>query len=575
VNTILVESRYLKDIEIGRLTAKYSADGSRILRYYVDLRLKPLNIHKELSAPELFLVQHKVNALVAQWDDKMAEHQRKSAIWNGRSGAEQLTVEAAMALERLNSVLRHTLTVNDQIDWETLKDHSQYSGKMTFDEPEPHHIRRSEPHFYAPQISFWDTVFGRKKHKIKGAADAHNSAMEKWRAAEQDAEQQLVRRKAEWLAEKIAFESKAQADRDGFYAEQSSQNSRIDQLAAGVTAGEPQAVVEHTTMVLDASDYDDLFEKAYEIEYQPSTKTLLVEFRLPSPDEMPTLKTVRFVAATGELKDSHISEREQKANYDHVGYQICLRTLHELFEADEYHNLERILFNGYATYIDRSSGRDVSATIMSILVDRATFLEIDLSRIDPKACFKSLKGVSASALSALAPIPPVMKLNKEDRRFIEARDQAANIDDSTNLASMDWEDFEHLVREVFEKEFASRGGEVRITQSSSDGGVDAVAFDPDPITGGKIVIQAKRYTRTVGVAAVRDLYGTMQHEQASRGILVTTADYGPDAHKFSSGKPITLMTGSNLLHLLGKHGIKAKIDLQEARKDLNLRVYGK
>ena len=30
---------------------------------------------------------------------------------------------------------------------------------------------------------------------------------------------------------------------------------------------------------------------------------------------------------------------------------------------------------------------------------------------------------------------------------------------------------------------------------------------PDPITGGKIVIQAKRYTRTVGVNAVRDLFG--------------------------------------------------------------------
>jgi restriction system protein len=69
---------------------------------------------------------------------------------------------------------------------------------------------------------------------------------------------------------------------------------------------------------------------------------------------------------------------------------------------------------------------------------------------------------------------------------------------------MDWGDFEHLIRELFEKEFASPGGDVKITQASSDGGVDAVAFDPDPITGGKIVIQAKRYTRTVGVSAVRD-----------------------------------------------------------------------
>src|SRR3546814_3134762 len=86
-----------------------------------------------------------------------------------------------------------------------------------------------------------------------------------------------------------------------------------------------------------------------------------------------------------------------------------------------------------------------------------------------------------------------MELNKEDRRFIEARSTTDGLTEATNLASMDWGDFEHLVRELFEKEFATRGGEVKITQASADGGVDAVAFDPDPITGGKIVIQAKRY----------------------------------------------------------------------------------
>lgn len=89
---------------------------------------------------------------------------------------------------------------------------------------------------------------------------------------------------------------------------------------------------------------------------------------------------------------------------------------------------------------------------------------------------------------------------------------AKDLDGSVNLAEMDWEDFEHLIREVFGKEFSSNGGEVRVTQASKDGGVDAVAFDPDPIRGGKIVIQAKRYTSTVGVSAVRDLYGTVMNE---------------------------------------------------------------
>ncbi len=135
-----------------------------------------------------------------------------------------------------------------------------------------------------------------------------------------------------------------------------------------------------------------------------------------------------------------------------------------------------------------------------------------------------------------------------------------------NLAAMDWLDFENLIREIFEKEFRSSGGEVKITRASRDGGVDAIAFDPDPIRGGKIVIQAKRYTNSVGVSAVRDLFGTVHNEGATKGILVTTSVYGSDAYEFAKGKPLTLLNGSELLYLLQKHGHRARIDLAEARR---------
>lgn len=96
-------------------------------------------------------------------------------------------------------------------------------------------------------------------------------------------------------------------------------------------------------------------------------------------------------------------------------------------------------------------------------------------------------------------------------------------------------------------------------------------FDPDPIAGGKIIIQAKRYTNVVGASAVRELHGTVEAEGANKGILVTTSDYGPDAYEWAKGKPLTLLNGGNLLHLLAKHGHKAKIDLQEAKRILTER----
>jgi restriction system protein len=50
---------------------------------------------------------------------------------------------------------------------------------------------------------------------------------------------------------------------------------------------------------------------------------------------------------------------------------------------------------------------------------------------------------------------------------------------------------------------------------------------------------------------------------------VTTSDYGPDAYEFAKGKPLTLLSGSELLYLLGRHGYEAKIDLKEAKKLLD------
>lgn len=192
-------------------------------------------------------------------------------------------------------------------------------------------------------------------------------------------------------------------------------------------------------------------------------------------------------------------------------------------------------------------------------------MDINLAQVDSKACFKKLKGVSAAKLTALQPIRPLLLLNREDPRFVPAYSVTETLDASSNLAAMDWEDFEHLIRQLFEEVFSAGGGEVKITQASRDGGVDAIVFDPDPIRGGKIVIQAKRYTNTVSVSAVRDLFGTIHNEGANKGILVTTADYGSDAHEFAKGKPITLISGSQLLFLLAQHGHKARIDLREAR----------
>jgi restriction system protein len=293
---------------------------------------------------------------------------------------------------------------------------------------------------------------------------------------------------------------------------------------------------------------------------------VVIDYRLPAPNDLPTLKETRYIAARDEFRETHLKDKEIEVLYGRAIYQVALRTIHELFEADEIDAIDAVVFNGWVHHTDPRSGQDTKACITSIQTTKREFEQINLAAVDPKQCFRALKGVAASTLTSLVPVAPILQLNKKDPRFVASRNVSSSFDEGTNIAAIGWEEFEHLVREIFAAEFTRDGGEVKVTQSSRDGGVDAIAFDPDPIRGGKIVIQAKRYTNPVDVAAVRDLYGTVVNEGATKGILVTTSSFGPDAYRFAKDKPLTLLNGGNLLHLLAKHGHKARIDLKEAKK---------
>jgi len=257
-----------------------------------------------------------------------------------------------------------------------------------------------------------------------------------------------------------------------------------------------------------------------------------------------------------------MKQKEYEVFYDSIIYQMALLTIHRIFREVYISTLHSVVFNGWVTGVDQSTGNDFTSCVISIQASREAFQSINLERVNPKECIRSLKGIVAGPLAQLAPVRPIMELDTFDKRFVASREVLAGLNATDNLATMDWEDFEHLVRELFGKLFGGEGSEVRVTQASRDGGVDAVAFDPDPIRGGKFIIQAKRYNNVVPVSAVRDLYGTVINEGAAKGFLVTTSYFGNDSREFVKNKPIALIDGSNLIHMFQQHGYDFRIELQ-------------
>lgn len=102
--------------------------------------------------------------------------------------------------------------------------------------------------------------------------------------------------------------------------------------------------------------------------------------------------------------------------------------------------------------------------------------------------------------------------------------------------------FEHYVAELFER----RGYTVEVRGRAGDLGVDLALTRAD---GRTAIVQCKRYRHAIGPEIVRELFGTMVHERAVHGFLVTTAAITDAARSWAADKPITLIDGPTLAAL--------------------------
>jgi len=585
------------DLHVVHETQEYTR--SYDTRYVAEIQHFGLGTYRILKDLDSFILDNKVDAQFRKWDDQWSKIVNKNQSQAYKEAnlniAEEKTKEAQNAHKEVEELLLATLEIDDTVDWNSLKDRKNFKSinpksllQNELDKlipPTTPSYRQLPPkpdkEMFQPSFSLVDKIFkSLKQKKVAQWEEMYELSLAIWKKGVDETEgynktlqdefhQKVIeidKQKNRIIARYDELEANWKSQEAEFYENQNEHNLKIDKLKESYFQGDTEAITQYCELVLNNSNYPDSFPKDFELDYNPITKMLLVDYILPAPEHFPTLTEVKYIAAKKELKESHISESQLAKNYDTAIYNVTLRTIHELFEADQTNGIDLVIFNGWVESINKGTGKKATNCIVSIQTKKLEFVEIELANVDPKACFKNLKGIGSSKLSGIIAIQPILQINKNDRRFVASYDVADRVNAGENLAAMPWEDFEHLIREIFSKEFSGNGGEVKVTQASRDGGVDAIAFDPDPIRGGKIVIQAKRYTNTVGVSAVRDLYGTVMNEGATKGILVTTADYGPDAYEFVKNKPLTLMSGANLLYLLEKHGHQARIDLAEAKR---------
>lgn len=451
----------------------------------------------------------------------------------------------------LDGLLTATLSVDDHVDLERLKRRPQHPpfnpGALGTPLPPPEWAA-----FMPAAPTGISKVFGGKaKHEqqLAAAQTAFGQAQAAHAAAETDRQRRLAVQHADYLQRCQTAE-----------AEIAAHNAEIDRFAAAFAAAEPTAVVDYFGLVLGNSVYPDTFPHRYRLAYVPESRQLVVEYTLPTLDVIPAVREFRYVKTRDDVTTLARPAKEIRERYTSVVTQMTLRTVHELFEADRGHIIDTVVFNGLVDTTDPSTGKETRPCLVTVRTTRETFIELNLAKVDPAACLQHLSASVSKRPEELAPVRPVLEFDMVDKRYVDEVDVLSDLDQRPNLLKLTPTEFESLIQNLFTK----MGLDTKQTRPSRDGGVDCVAYDHRPIFGGKVVIQAKRYRHTVDVSAIRDLFGTVQNEGASKGIIVTTSGYGPASYEFASGKPLELLDGSNLLHLLAEHaGMNARIDPSE------------
>jgi len=109
-----------------------------------------------------------------------------------------------------------------------------------------------------------------------------------------------------------------QKKKDDFYMLQNDYNNKINELFLKYENKQTAAIERYNQLILENSNYPFLFIKKVEVLYSAENKVIAVEYNLPIPEDLPTIKDERYIARSNEFRQYHFTETQMNKKYDIV-----------------------------------------------------------------------------------------------------------------------------------------------------------------------------------------------------------------------------------------------------------------
>ncbi|MDT0351113.1 restriction endonuclease [Pseudonocardia charpentierae] len=327
---------------------------------------------------------------------------------------------------------------------------------------------------------------------------------------------------------------------------------RAANLRAGLRDGVEAVVEEFAVQAIAMLQLPDGIGLEPKAAYRRDPREIVVDIQLPDTKVLPTEKSVKYVHVRRSFTVKERSRNELANMYGGLLATLPLCVAQLLFSSLDAEVLDSVTVNGILPTADRATGRPVARCLVSVTTSRSTFdeLVLDSPELDPVLCMRELGAKLSPHPLDYEEVLPFLTFELAKYRLDLSVDVAAGMDGRVNLSTMDWGEFEQLIRQLLQE---MTGADSRVTRRSKDDGIDGVVFDCNAVLGGEFIVQAKRYRNVVPANDVRALAGVMHDKRANHAIFVTTAWFSDDGRRFALDNRVRLVEGPELKHLLRVH----------------------
>src|SRR5258706_13176052 len=274
---------------------------------------------------------------LAQLDKQRARDEREQYLASKQEEIEEQNATLRETLTDLANILPHTLQVDDHISFDSLRMKDEYpkyaTAKNLVQVPRvPGKISPVQPGLFARLVP---GSIGRYRRAVQQAEQQYDADP----AAYQHRISELTRARAKDRAEydhaRVQFSEHVRV-----------RNAEVEQLETLYASGDRLATITYNQMVLERSEYPEGFPQTFRVAYAGDSKELVVDYDLPTREIVPSVEEYRYVTSKDLVDEKARKSGDIKTRYQDVVASTALRTIHELYEADQHGHVQTVVFNG-------------------------------------------------------------------------------------------------------------------------------------------------------------------------------------------------------------------------------------